>query len=76
VFAVFGEVAADSLLKNQEIHVTARDTTLILSGSVADSASHERLLEIARAHLGVFALADSVRVGVVGPRAGAAPGKP
>jgi hypothetical protein len=68
VFAVFGELATDSLLKGQEIHVTARDTTLILSGSVADSASHERLLAIARAHLGVFALVDSVRVGT-GPAA-------
>ena len=76
VFAVFDEVRADSLLKNQEIHVTARDTTLVLSGSVADSASHERLLEIARAHLGDFALVDSVRVGAAGPRAGAAPEKP
>jgi hypothetical protein len=63
VLAVFGEVAGDSLLKGQEIHVTAKDTTLILSGSVADAAAHERLLEIAGAHVGRFALVDSVRVG-------------
>ena len=62
VFAVFGEVAQDSLLQGQVIRVTARDTTLTLSGSVADSAMHERLLEIARAHVGTFILVDSVRV--------------
>lgn len=62
VFAVIGEVARDSLLRGQVIHVGARDTTLILSGTLPDSAMHERLLEIASAHVGTFTLVDSVRV--------------
>ncbi len=75
MFAVFGEVTSDSLLRRQVIHVTARDSTVILSGSVADAASHERLLAIARAHVGRFALIDSVRVGTQAAQDGAgAPG--
>lgn len=72
VFAVFSQVARDSLLRGQRIRVRAKDSTLILSGSVSDSVSHERLLAIAQAHLGHFALIDSVRVGTRAPANGAA----
>ncbi len=70
VYAVIGDVARDSLLQGQVIQVTARDTTLLLNGTVSDSAMHARLLEIARAHVGSFTLVDSVRVA---PSAGPPP---
>jgi hypothetical protein len=68
VFAIIGDVAQDSLLRGQVIHVGARDTTLTLSGTLPDSAMHERLLEIARPHVGIFVLVDSVRVAPAGVR--------
>jgi hypothetical protein len=73
VFAVFGDVLQDSMLKGQRISVRARSDTLILKGQVRDEASHGRLLEITRSHLGAFALVDSVRVGSPTPAASVAP---
>ncbi|HEY7462050.1 MAG TPA: hypothetical protein VIC59_09270 [Gemmatimonadota bacterium] len=62
VYAIIGDVARDSLLQSQVIQVTARDTTLLLYGTVSDPAMHARVLEIARAHVGSFTLVDSLRV--------------
>jgi hypothetical protein len=75
VYAVFNDVLHDSVLQGERISVTARDSTLVLKGSVRDEAGHRRLLEIAGRHAGRFAVADSVKVGTGAP-ADSAPGSP